>query len=72
MSDTPKTDALYARMPSTVDTPTDAYWMRELGDLCRELERKNQQLRKALEAYVLMTDAPPAIVKAAREALEAA
>ena len=45
-SDTPRTDALYEKMPSTFDTSADAFWCREMGDLARQLER---ELAEAIE-----------------------
>lgn len=40
MSDTPRTDALYAKLPSTCDTAGDAEMVRQMGDLARALERE--------------------------------
>ena len=40
MSDTPRTDALYAKLPSTCETAGDAEMVRQMGDLARALERE--------------------------------
>ncbi len=45
LGNTPRTDALYAAMPSTMDTALDADNARRLGDLCRELEREVRDVK---------------------------
>ena len=56
MIDTPKTDAFYGRMARMLDTAADANYARQLGDLCRELERElyiaNEQRNKAVEMLI--------------------
>lgn len=37
---TPRTDALYERMPRTFNNSADAFWCREMGDHARQLERE--------------------------------
>lgn len=44
MSDTPRTDALYAQMASTCDTPGDALMLQRMGHLARTLERELAQV----------------------------
>jgi ubiquinone biosynthesis protein UbiJ len=51
MSDTPIVDALYAKLPATMDTAGDANAMQDMGALARDLERMCEELAQVMGAF---------------------